>query len=170
MNFYKELILKRNMKKRSKTIRLMKDSDLKKVCHIYIDANKFTTEKNIIKWTSLSLKEYPNYHFILEKGGKIIAAASVTLRKKDSAMLEDIAVRRDLRGKGHGTKLLNHIIKVLKRDKVKKLRLWVHWASARAVGFYYKNKFKLVGLAKTKNIQYVPNNEDILILEKILSK
>lgn len=146
-------------------LRLMRNSDLSRVCTLYADANKFANKETIMMWTAESLSKYPNYHFVIEQEHKIIAAASVTLPALEAAELEDIAVDKSLRGKGIGSRLIICILDKLKSNGVKRVKLWVHHLSNDAVGFYKKHGFTVTGTGVTKGIKYVPDNEKITYLE-----
>jgi ribosomal protein S18 acetylase RimI-like enzyme len=150
-------------------IREMTEKDLDKVGNLYKDANKFTTKDNILNWTKKDLDNFPQYHLVFEKDHRILGAISGTLRKK-IANIEDIATNKSYRGKRIGSELIKFLINRFKKNGVKRVKLWVHWANTEAIPFYYKHSFKIIKFQRTNNIKDIPDGEDILILERVLSQ
>ncbi|HII71773.1 TPA: GNAT family N-acetyltransferase [Candidatus Woesearchaeota archaeon] len=149
-------------------IRQMAKKDLPKVSTIYKDANKFTSRNEILKWTTEDLKRFPRYHLVFESKGEVLGAISATLHRKDLAVIEDIAVKRMNRSHTIGSRLIEKILAILKEDKIPTVRLWVHWTDAAAIPFYYLHGFKLKMFRHTHGMAGVPDNEDIVFLERKL--
>ena len=147
----------------------MTKENLNEVGNLYRDANKFTTKDNILNWTKRDLENFPQYHLVFEKNNRILGAISGTVRK-DVANIEDIAINKSYRGKRIGSELIKFLINKLKKNGVKRVKLWVHWTNAEAIPFYYRNNFKIIRFQRTKNIKYIPDGEDIIILERVLSQ
>lgn len=150
-------------------IREMTKKDLDEVGNLYRNANKFTTKDNILNWTKKNLDNFPQYHLVFEKNNRILGAISGTVRKK-VANIEDIAISKSYRGKRIGSKLIKFLINKFKKNGVKRVKLCVHWTNVESIPFYYRNNFKIIRFQRTKNIKYVPDGEDILILERVLSQ
>ena len=144
--------------------------DLNIVADLYKDANKFTNKKNILNWTKENLENFSRYHLVFEKKNRIAGAISGVVSKNKIAIIEDVAIHKSYRGKKIGSKLIRNLMDKFRKDGIKKVRLWVHWTDAQAIPFYYRHGFRIIRFQKTKNIKYVPNGEDILILEKRLSQ
>ena len=148
-------------------IRKMERQDLEKVCTIYKDANKFSQKHNIMKWTLESLRDFPEYHIVYEVEGNVLGAVSCTLCR-NQAMIEDIAVDPNLRCRGIGSRLMRRIIAMLKKKGIRKVSVWTHWASARAIPFYYRHGFKMKRVSRTHKIPHVPDDEDIVFLDRAI--
>ncbi len=142
--------------------------DLSDVVNLYTEANQFTTKKHILSWTKKELKDYANLQYVATHQGKIIGAVSAT-QKNTILHIEDLAVLKNYRMRGVGSLLLKHLFQVATKQSCRSAQIWVHWKNANAIPFYYKNKFAIVGYKKTKNIDDVPDGEDIILMKRILS-
>ncbi len=99
------------------------------------------------KYFEKLLKGRNAFALIAQEGGKMIgyAAASVkktTFRRRNKlAVLDNLFIADDYRGKGVGTMLVKEIEKKLKERKVPRLQLFAVRANERAIDFYKKNGF-----------------------------
>lgn len=150
------------------TIRKMNLSDLYQVTQLYRDSNSFAKKKDIYNWTKRGLEKYPNLNYVYEKNNKILGAISSILKKGKKAIINDIVVKEEYRGKTIGSKLMNKIIRTVREGKIKKISLWVHWSNSAAIPFYYRFGFRIKNCIKTRNIKDVPDGEDVTCLEKFI--
>jgi len=103
-------------------------------------------EREILKdWLEKQRKK-GGIHFIAEHNGKIAGIADV---KKRMGVMNHIAaifisVRKEYRGIGIGSALMEECIKAAKRMKAKILRLEVYSTNKRAITLYKKYGFKKV--------------------------
>lgn len=84
----------------------------------------------------------------------------------ETADLEDIVVKKQLRNKGVATELLERAIMRLKACRVEKVFLEVRKSNQTAISFYLKNGFNKI--SERKN--YYSDGEDALIMVKELEQ
>jgi len=125
-------IIIENLKRTNKT-------DLKQIIKIYKTQNwwyNYDNKKRLKKIIKGS------HIFIMAKENKkIIAMARVISDKANDAYIQDFAVLPEYRKKGIGKKILEHIIKELKKKNFKWLGLI---ADKNTINFYKKSGFKLM--------------------------
>ena len=148
----------------------MNFSDLDQVVRLYRDANLFAKKKDIYDWTRKGLKKYPNFNLVCIQNGEVevIGAISAILQNSEKAVINDIAVQKKYRGKTIGSKLMNKLVEVIKKENVKKIALWVHWSNAAAIPFYYRFGFRIKKCMRTKGMSGVPDGEATIHLEKFI--
>jgi N-acetylglutamate synthase-like GNAT family acetyltransferase len=148
------------------TIKQMTDNDLPAVTDLYVDANQFAKKKDILIWTKRGLTKFPKLDLVCEKNEKIIGAISAIRTRNNAAIINDIAVLKKYRSHHIGKKLMQAILLELKKEKIKRIELWVHWKNSRAIPFYYQFGFHLKRITRTKGVEGVPDGEDIVQMEK----
>lgn len=147
-------------------IRQMRAADLAVAVELYKDANTFASKRKILRWTREDLRRFPAYHLVCEQDGTIIGAISGTLHRKGLGVVEDIAVRKECRNQRIGDRLLRRLLTLFAHNGIRRVSLWVHWTDARAIPFYYRHGFRLRRFRHTHGMKDVPENEDILVLER----
>lgn len=102
--------------------------------------------------------------YIAEHKGETVGYFALTFRNK-IADIDFLSVKKKYHSKGIGTKLLNCVIKLAKKNnKVSKISIGVWAKNFPAIGLY--NKFGFY-VAKVRKRHY-PNGDDKLIMEKML--
>jgi N-acetylglutamate synthase-like GNAT family acetyltransferase len=147
-------------------IRQTKLKDLLVISNLFIDSNLFAELKDIKTLTERDMKSFPKLNFVCEDNGRIIGAVSAVLSKKTTALINDIVVSQEYRNKQVGKKLMEALFGELKKEKIKKVELWVHWKNTRAIPFYYQFGFRMKKVDTTKNTEGAPDGEDIVHMTK----
>lgn len=145
--------------------RLMQASDIEKVTTLYKDANLFATKKDIKAWTKDWLEKFPDLNYVYEVDEKIIAAVSAVVLEDKSVEFNDLVVEKKFRNRGIGTSITRFFMRYLEEKWYKKVHLWVHRKNGAAIPFHYRFGFKMTKLEKTKNISWVPDGEDIIVMK-----
>lgn len=101
----------------------------------------FVVEKNVPKEIEFDGKDAEYTHFCLYEGDKLIACARVNV-EKECLHAGRVAVTSELRGKGYGRILFEHIEEYAKENGLKTIELG---AIETAVEFYKKIGFETVG-------------------------
>lgn len=78
----------------------------------------------------------------------------------DEADINNIAVKKEYRGKGYGKMLMNALIEDAKKQNIKAMTLEVRVTNKSAIALYKKLGFKEAGIRK----KYYSDNEDALIM------
>ncbi len=86
---------------------------------------------------------------------------------QDQGELANIAVREDQRGRGWGSLLLDHVLRVARGRGVKSLFLEVRRSNARAVSMYASKGFEQIG---TRRNYYDRPREDAVVLVRRLGE
>ena len=81
---------------------------------------------------------------------EIIGIAYLTPFRKGEVSSLGIGLRQDYRGKGLGTQLMKHLIKLAKECEVKEIRLSVYADNCRAIALYCKLGFEVYEVKKDK--------------------
>lgn len=102
----------------------------------------FQEEQGIKSELDYDGKDEDADHFVAYFNDKIVGTLRVRYLSKDTAKLERLAILKDYRKAGIGTKLLNFVINYLKDKMIKKLKLN---AQLSAREFYQKNGFEEIG-------------------------
>ncbi len=123
----------------------MRLEDINQVSKLYQEANQFTTVKNIHNWTIEGLNKFPQLNFVIEDGQKIIGAISAILKNKKGAVINDIAVLREYQSKHVGSRLMERLLKELKRQEVKNPNhsRAVRHSLRTAIGDFYSQKWDI---------------------------
>lgn len=144
-------------------IRPMETSDLDYVCHLYEEANPFADFETILGWTKRNLREFPDYHWVFEHGGRVVGAISGILEGEEGH-IEDIAVLPEFRGNGIGTQLIRHLLDRYETFGISTVGLWAHEKNWDAIPFYENIGFKKIGEEVTLGIPDVPDGERIMAM------
>lgn len=96
-----------------------------------------------------------------DEGGQVVAYA-VLLCVLDQAELANIAVDPEMRGKGFGGDLLDHLLSVARDRGVRSVFLEVRESNRVALGLYTTRGFEEVGVRKA---YYESPREDARVLE-----
>ena len=85
--------------------------------------------------------------FVLQKKKKIVAMVNIlytysTALGGNVALLEDMIVKEDERGKGYGSKLLKSVLKTLKKEKILRVTLLSDFDNEDAHKFYNRFGFE----------------------------
>ncbi len=144
----------KNMVKRWK-IKVADKEDVEKFVEGYVCAYKDLEDykyrtrrevKNYFKWL---FKRDPEGIFIMEEDGKlvgIVACDSNWVTEKGRVLeIHELFVLPEYRGTGAGEKLLDIALGYAKKKGLKKVMLWVGKGNERAIRFYKKEGFKIVG-------------------------
>ena len=127
----------------------------------------FTTEFDEF-WTSSileeELKNENSYYIVAKVKEEIIGFAGIWF-SVDDIHITNIAVRKDLRGNGIGSILLNELIKISKETDKQFLTLEVKDTNEPAKCLYKKHGFKIQGIRK----KYYNNKEDAIIMTLIIN-
>ncbi len=102
--------------------------------------------------------------WVAEWGGEL-AAYAILWRVLDEGELANIAVRKDLRGRGIGSGLLSRILKVAEDSGVRSLYLEVRESNGLAREMYARRGFREIGVRKG---YYEGPREDARVLKKTL--
>lgn len=86
-------------------------------------------------------------HFVYEESGKV-SAFYIISHVLDELEIFTIAVDKEYRKKGIGSKLLEHMIKSAKEKKIRQIRLEVSTKNEAAINLYEKFGFKKMGVRK----------------------
>ena len=144
-------------------IRKMELSDLEQIAeNLESDFDDF--------WSSSLFKQElvnkNSYYIVALLDGKIVGFAGYMLIL-DEADITNIVVRKDLRQKGIGTKMLNNLKnKIEPMDKIELITLEVNENNAPAIKLYKNFGFIQEGTRKN----YYKNHQNALILSKKLIK
>lgn len=130
--------------------------------------------KDEMKWIRDVLKEIKEgnaVHVVAEADGKLIASASVKKDKYDvTKHIADVAIgtKKDYRSLGIGTKLLNTLLKLAKKElKCEIAMLWVFSNNKAAKHVYEKCGFREVGRIKDGCKRKGKYYDDILMTRRI---
>ena len=95
--------------------------------------------------------------------GDQLAAYAILWKVLDEGELANIAVRKDLRGRGIGSGLLSRILEVAEDSGVRSLYLEVRESNEVAREMYARRGFQEIGVRKG---YYVGPSEDARVLKK----
>jgi GNAT superfamily N-acetyltransferase len=131
-------------------IRSLNKKDISNVLKIVLETKASTNKNEAKKIMELSLVPgikplNPNY-YVLVLDDEIIGISGLYYDyedPKDVLWMDYFAVKPELQRKGYGTKLLENLIDICKRKKVR--RLCVFTDNNGAIEFYKKNGFRACG-------------------------
>lgn len=106
----------------------------------------------------------PNRYCLVAKHDKIILAYAHIWHFADEMQLVNIAVRKEHRRSGIGTKLINEIIRIAKEEKCRSIILEVRISNVAAQLLYEKFGFRSIFVRK----RYYPDGEEALVYKKSL--
>lgn len=130
-------------------IRKIQLSDLK-VCSKILESaySKEPYNENFAKGASLKYLNAKFKHgdgFVVVEDKKIIGFVIIFLSywsNGTQAIIEEIAIKPDLQGKGYGKAIMETVNKYLAKNKVKSVMLWVN-KNSKALDFHKKNGFEV---------------------------
>ncbi len=131
-------------------IRKIRESDLRDCAELLKKSyskspyNEKFVSKNHLKYVESKYKIAKENSFVLEIDGKVKGFIFVTLSywaNGPQAIMEEIVLDENFRGKGYSQKLNNYLENHLKNQGVKSIMLWVNKASP-AHKFHLKNRYK----------------------------
>lgn len=137
-------------------------SDVREVARI--ESMAFSTPWS--ERTFLSLLHRSGLELWVAQWGDQLAAYAILWRALDEGELANIAVRRDLWGRGIGSGLLNRILEVAEESGVRSLYLEVRESNGVAREMYARRGFQEIGVRKG---YYEGPHEDARVLKKNLS-
>ena len=144
------------------TLRPMTSSDVREVARI--ESMAFSTPWS--ERTFRSLLHHSGVELWVAQWGDQLAAYAILWRVLDEGELANIAVRKDLRGRGIGSGLLSRILEVAERSGVRSLYLEVRESNGVAREMYARRGFQEIGVRKG---YYEGPREDARVLKKNLS-
>jgi phosphinothricin acetyltransferase len=125
------------------TFRKLKPKDKKEVENIFV---QLTGNRVKINTNSL-IKDKGVNCLILEESGNIIGFGSLIIHQVPSegfiARIEDVIILDTHRGKGYGRKILEELIRIAKKKKVKKINLTSNPKRIEARNLYSSMGFEL---------------------------
>ena len=134
-------------------------ADLEKVTEIEKASFPDPWSKSYIKKL---FEKHPNGFVIAELSQKIVGYILGHKKLGGSASIKTIAVNPDYRRKGIGTKLINFIIKRLKKEGAKEVILHTRTKNQTAHLFHKELGFKIVGQIEN----YYPNGDNAYLMKK----
>ena len=147
--------------KSSLSLRPMTPSDVPEVARI--ETTAFSTP-----WsdrTFRSLLHRPGVELWVAEWGDQLAAYAILWKVLDEGELANIAVRKDLRGRGIGSGLLSRMLEVAEDSGVRSLYLEVRESNSVAREMYARRGFQEIGVRKG---YYEGPPEDARVLKKSL--
>ena len=147
--------------KSSLSLRPMTPSDVPEVARI--ETTAFSTP-----WsdrTFRSLLHRPGVELWVAEWGDQLAAYAILWKVLDEGELANIAVRKDLRGRGIGSGLLSRMLEVAEDSGVRSLYLEVRESNSVAREMYARRGFQEIGIRKG---YYEGPSEDARVLKKSL--
>ena len=143
------------------SLRPMTPSDLPEVARI--ETTAFSTPWS--EGTFRSLLDRAGVELWVAEWGDQLAAYAILWKVLDEGELANIAVRRDLRGRGIGSGLLSRMLQVAEDSGVRSLYLEVRESNGRAREMYARRGFHEIGVRKG---YYEGPREDARVLKKNL--
>ncbi len=108
----------------------------------------------------LSELNSPSAHIIVGVEGDEVVCYGGFLQAEDEADVLNVAVKRELRGRGLGKLVMSELISLAKRNSVKTLTLEVREDNLPAIALYRGLGFETVGVRK----RYYHNRFDALVM------
>jgi [ribosomal protein S18]-alanine N-acetyltransferase len=142
-------------------VRPMAEADLARVLDIEREA--FSVPWTPATFRGLLGRPDAQLH-VAEERGRIVGYAAVWI-VLDQAELGDIAVEAGSRGRGIGTRLLQHVFELVRERSVRELYLEVRVSNEGARRLYERHGFRLVG---RRPGYYTRPREDALVLRKVV--
>ena len=143
------------------SLRPMTLSDVSEVARI--ETTAFSTPWS--EGTFRSLLERSGAELWVAEWGDQLAAYAILWRVLDEGELANIAVRKDLRGRGIGSGLLGRILEVAEDSGIRSLYLEVRESNDLAREMYARRGFQEIGVRKG---YYEAPREDARVLKKCL--
>lgn len=123
--------------------RKLKSKDKKEIENLFVQLTKKKIKINI---NSL-IKDRGANCLVLEESGKVVGFGSLIIHQVPSkgmvARIEDIIVDQSQRGKGFGRKIMEELIKIAKKKKIKSVNLTSNPKRIEARNLYKSMGFEL---------------------------
>jgi ribosomal-protein-alanine N-acetyltransferase len=142
-------------------LRPMASADVSEVSRI--ETTAFSTPWS--ERTFRSLLHRPGVELWVAEWGGQLAAYAILWKVLDDGELANIAVRKDLRGRGIGSGLLSRMLELAEDSGVRSLYLEVRESNGVAREMYARRGFQEIGVRKG---YYEGPREDALVLKKSL--
>ncbi len=143
------------------SLRPMTGSDVSEVARI--ETTAFSTPWS--EATFRSLLERSGVELWVAEWGDQLAAYAILWRVLDEGELANIAVRKDLRGRGIGSGLLERVLEIAEDSGIRSLYLEVRESNDLAREMYARRGFQEIGVRKG---YYEAPREDARVLKKCL--
>lgn len=101
--------------------------------------------------------------FVAKEGSALVGVVAVLIFEGEVAELRDLVVRKELRGKGYGNKLVNHALAVCQQHNLRKVYALVfpqHQKFFEGFGFYQEGYLK----------SHFADGENLVFMSKILQR
>ena len=121
--------------------------------------NQKWAEDYLIKGHKKEIKK--DEFFVYKEKGKLIGNISLITDVSNIAQIRDMVVKPGYRSKGYGKKILNELIKLAKKRKIRKLYAFTF---PRLEKFFKSAGFEKEGLLKS----HFTSDEDLIIMSKFL--
>ncbi len=133
--------------------------DLKRIAEIEKDSFSIPWDEKVY----IEMIENSRYHIITENVENDIAGFAILLEMVDVVELIRIAVKKELRNRGIGDKLLKDFLKRAKEIGYSEIFLEVREKNTSAINLYLKNGFEKIALRKA---YYTDTGENAVIMKK----
>ncbi len=143
------------------SLRPMTGSDVSEVARI--ETTAFSTPWS--EATFRSLLERSGVELWVAEWGDQLAAYAILWRVLDEGELANLAVRKDLRGRGIGSGLLERVLEIAEDSGIRSLYLEVRESNDLAREMYARRGFQEIGVRKG---YYEAPREDARVLKKCL--
>lgn len=127
----------------------------------FFDDIKSVYSQNDLLDISKNYFEKSGNMFIGLLNNEIIAMCGYIPKSKNSAQLQRLRVRKDLRGKGYGKQILRHVEEKISKSGYSKIEFSTAALRENTIHFYKKRKYKEVARAMYGNIQTVIFTKEI---------
>lgn len=138
-------------------IRTAEKNDLKKILELYHELTEDPEDKISLQEGEekfAKLKTYPDYNlYVAEYKGEIIGTFALLImdnlahRGEPSSIVEDVAIRKDMQGKGAGREIMNFAMNISRQKGCYKMVLSSHLRREDAHRFYESLGFKKHGFS-----------------------
>lgn len=140
------------------SIRLMEVKDLKEI--LTLEHQLFTSTWNEEDFI-YEIETNPfSFNYVIEENNEIIGYAGLWVTY-EQAQITTIGVKKEYQRKGYASLLMNHLLKLAKKQKCESMSLEVRVSNESAIKLYEKFGFKNVGIRKN---YYQDNFEDAYLM------
>jgi ribosomal-protein-alanine N-acetyltransferase len=125
----------------------------------FLEKGSFSKSYLLFLW-----KRFPQ-GFLVAKEGEEILGYGICQKKGEKGIIFSIAVKRKWQNLGIGTKILENLLEILKKEGVKEILLHVRENNQRAISFYKNLGFEI----KERVERYYFNGHNAFLMVKTLS-
>lgn len=131
---------------------------------VSIDVESFGTKRKEVKrQLKRKIKDKTYTILVALVDNRIVGFICFQFRDwNQTSYLEILAVKREFRGKGIGTRLLNELMKLSKEKKVRRIFVDMDIDNQRVIKFYLRNDFIIAGFIK----DFFKEKKDAVILSR----